>query len=457
MKIKRMIGVGALMLALWLFTEPARASQGSCVMPTSGTVSGLTLVQDINTCIDAVLTNASGASAPVNGAGGVSATYQWWLKTGDKSLNLYDSASWVPLGYIDSTGHIWQPPIGGGTVPSVASATTTDLWSVKPAAVSVTGTTTITALASASAVPGTLKVVRFTGALTLTHNATSLILPGGANITTAAGDAMWVEALTTTNVAVISYVKASGLPVVPLATIAAHTFLGNITGSTAVPAASSLSAILDAELGSTRGQIVYRGASLWSVLATGTAGQVLQTGGAAANPSWATVSAPVLLATLTANNTSGTLADTTNLTSTYPRYSIIFTSLIPATNAIACRLRVNVAGVQTTGYDSQLNGTQNGTNDPQQQTTYIACSRLNALSNTGMGVNAEFFIYNPSQTSSPKAIHGTGIAKDDASATSGIFVSGGAYTAGNGAVTGIEVTTTSGNWTSGTVKIYGLP
>lgn len=48
------------------------------------------------------------------------------------------------------------------------------------------------------------------------------------------------------------------------------------------------SAILDA-IGSTRGMILYRGASGWSVLATGTSGQVLQTGGAGADPSWASV------------------------------------------------------------------------------------------------------------------------------------------------------------------------
>lgn len=41
-------------------------------------------------------------------------------------------------------------------------------------------------------------------------------------------------------------------------------------------------------IGSTRGQILYRGASSWSALGVGTAGQVLQTGGAGADPSWAT-------------------------------------------------------------------------------------------------------------------------------------------------------------------------
>ncbi len=50
----------------------------------------------------------------------------------------------------------------------------------------VTGTTSITSMATLGI--GTQIVLHFDGALTLTHNAADLILPGGANITTAAGD-----------------------------------------------------------------------------------------------------------------------------------------------------------------------------------------------------------------------------------------------------------------------------
>ena len=50
----------------------------------------------------------------------------------------------------------------------------------------VTGTTTITSIGTVGI--GTHVTLQFDGALTLTHHATDLILPGGANITTAAGD-----------------------------------------------------------------------------------------------------------------------------------------------------------------------------------------------------------------------------------------------------------------------------
>ncbi len=48
---------------------------------------------------------------------------------------------------------------------------------------------------------------------------------------------------------------------------------------------SQISSFLDF-LGTVQGDIVYRGASSWEVLAPGTSGQVLQSGGPAANPSW---------------------------------------------------------------------------------------------------------------------------------------------------------------------------
>jgi len=68
----------------------------------------------------------------------------------------------------------------------VASAGTTDLCAATGSYVRVTGTTTITALGTCAA--GIRRSVKFTGVLTITHNATSLILPGGSNITTTAND-----------------------------------------------------------------------------------------------------------------------------------------------------------------------------------------------------------------------------------------------------------------------------
>lgn len=48
----------------------------------------------------------------------------------------------------------------------------------------------------------------------------------------------------------------------------------------------SLAAAIDANLGNTQGDILYRNATVWTVLAPGTSGNVLATGGPGANPSW---------------------------------------------------------------------------------------------------------------------------------------------------------------------------
>jgi hypothetical protein len=72
----------------------------------------------------------------------------------------------------------------------MASASTVDLSTADGFYVNITGTTTITGLGTESA--GVHYLLKFAGILTLTHNATSLILPGGASITTGAGDVAWM-------------------------------------------------------------------------------------------------------------------------------------------------------------------------------------------------------------------------------------------------------------------------
>lgn len=60
--------------------------------------------------------------------------------------------------------------------------------------------------------------------------------------------------------------------------------------SSASIASETLSALIDANIGSTQGDVLYRGASTWSVLAPGTSGFFLETQGASANPLWAAAS-----------------------------------------------------------------------------------------------------------------------------------------------------------------------
>lgn len=89
----------------------------------------------------------------------------------------------------------------------IASATTTDIGAATGNYVIVTGTVTITGLGTVQA--GTRRIVKFTGALTLTHNATSLILPGGANITTVNGDVAVFVSLGSGNWQCVNYQKVT--------------------------------------------------------------------------------------------------------------------------------------------------------------------------------------------------------------------------------------------------------
>jgi hypothetical protein len=88
-------------------------------------------------------------------------------------------------------------------------------------------------------------------------------------------------------------VAGSGISInsgtVSLGTIAPGDVLANTTTVAAAPSATSVSALLDAALDNTQGDVIYRSGSSWTVLQPGTAGQYLQTGGAGANPTWATV------------------------------------------------------------------------------------------------------------------------------------------------------------------------
>jgi hypothetical protein len=92
----------------------------------------------------------------------------------------------------------------------ITAAASIDLGAATGQFVDVTGNTGISAFGTAAA--GTTRLVRFTGTPEITHNATSLILPTGANITAAAGDALIAVSLGSGNWVVPVYSRKSGAP-----------------------------------------------------------------------------------------------------------------------------------------------------------------------------------------------------------------------------------------------------
>lgn len=91
----------------------------------------------------------------------------------------------------------------------ISSAATCNIGAVVTFKVLVNGTTTITSLGTQ---PNKWKLVRFAGILTLTHNATTLILPGGANITTAANDTAMLCSDPSGNWRMYFYQRAAAAP-----------------------------------------------------------------------------------------------------------------------------------------------------------------------------------------------------------------------------------------------------
>jgi hypothetical protein len=151
-----------------------------------------------------------------------------------------------------------QTSTQGGDIPS-ASPTVID---TDGDYFDVTGTTNFAAF---TVVAGRRFTVQFDGALTMTHHATTLDLPGGANITTAAGDVAEFFATGTNTVQCVNYTKADG---------------------TAVALADN--AITLAKMaGGTDGNIISYDASGDPVaIATGNDGQVLTSTGAGSPPAF---------------------------------------------------------------------------------------------------------------------------------------------------------------------------
>jgi len=102
---------------------------------------------------------------------------------------------------------------GFGPLTSLSSAAP-DLGTIASHNITFTGTTTITSFGSSASVTYPYYRFNFTTSLILTHNGTSLILPGGQNIQTANGDTAVAMYLGSGNWQVISYNRATGTSVV---------------------------------------------------------------------------------------------------------------------------------------------------------------------------------------------------------------------------------------------------
>lgn len=189
----------------------ALAVQNELVPPTAGIFTGVQYSQKLGDAFRSLASCNKGATAPANVNGSAVDGLCWIDDSGSPwVVKQYVNGGWAVTGYLDPANSSYAGVVGGG-LGSVASAATTDLGSVAQANVTISGTTTISGFGS-GAPDGTVKFIRFSGALKL-NNSAALAVPGGYDLTTAAGDRAVVMHLGSGSWEITQYTRASGVPI----------------------------------------------------------------------------------------------------------------------------------------------------------------------------------------------------------------------------------------------------
>jgi hypothetical protein len=269
----------------------------------------------------------------------------------------------------------------------------------------------------------------------------------------------------------------------------------SLSGATSNPAWQTLSYMIDNAIdsASAQGTILYRGASSWSALAPGTAGQLLRTNGASANPSWYTVTGAGTVTSVDASGgttgmtftggpitvsgtltMSGTLAAKNGGTglSSYTIGDILYASSSTALSALADVATGNAlisGGVSTApswgkiGLTTHVSGTLPTANGGTNLTSFTSGGAVYATSTSALTTGTL-----------PVASGGTGVTTTPANGavligngsgyTSATITAGANITVTNGAGTitiastaSGGVTSVGGSFTGGLISVSGSP
>ena len=168
--------------------------------------SGAAFRADLNDALAALGSFMKGPNAPPAPVAGMI-----WVDDDTPSATVwtvkqYDGAEWIELGRLDVTNNVYIPSEGVIAWADVASAATVDLGAQASRSLRITGTTGISSFGTAAS--GVRKRLRIATGLTITHNATSLICPGAANMVLGAGDILDVDSLGSGNWVVTDYMRA---------------------------------------------------------------------------------------------------------------------------------------------------------------------------------------------------------------------------------------------------------
>ncbi len=154
-----------------------------------------------------VNTGATGTAtiSPDTGSGeSINGGSSWSLSTQFEAVQLVSRGA---AGFYIVASH--QPAVTGTKGTDVASASPLVLGA--GTFFHVTGSTSFSDIDFSSPQNGRHAVLEFDGALTITHNATTLDLPGNANITTAAGDRMGLVQDSSDNIHVLWYTRDANI------------------------------------------------------------------------------------------------------------------------------------------------------------------------------------------------------------------------------------------------------
>lgn len=200
------------------FQASASTGAANAQVVASTTPNSFSLVAGYQVLFNPGFTNTGAATLNVNSTGaknvfrrtpgGPQALTGGEIVVSQPLLVIYDGTQFEILSNSAEFG-------GFGALTNIASAGTTDLGTAATHNVNVTGTNTITSFGSSANTTYPFYRVTFNSALTLTHNATSLIMPGTANFTTAANDTLFALYLGSGNWQVVGYQRADGFSVVP--------------------------------------------------------------------------------------------------------------------------------------------------------------------------------------------------------------------------------------------------
>lgn len=270
----------------------------------------------------------------------------------------------------------------------------------------------------------------FTTAITITGNTTVTLPTSGTLITSAVTS---LSSLTT------------------VGTIGTGVWQGTVVGPTF--GGTGLSAY-------TQGDILYASASntLSRLAAAASAGSVLASGGAGANPSWVG-GGMVLLSTVNASGAAAIAFGSTLITNKYSKYVIEFDSVVPGTNGVSLVLQVsqnNGGTIQNTNYywagNVSASGTAGGPSGGPASSYDITASLIIG-NGTGANTCGTVRFANPSAT--PYTMFRSDFIGLNGSAQAVGGVSGGSWQGATGAINYVTILCSTGT-ISGNFHLYGI-